>query len=185
MRIDKKADSDDNNNFVVQNNNFFHVGVDGGAEDTGIYINSGMYGGSIGVNATGNWWDSTDGPSVDGPGTGIAIRAFGNPITINPWSSTPVINQQRAWWGLASDVTSPIQFEGFDHGGDQIAYNDQTTGNTWDGLHHYDEVDINTTADTGGGFVVGDTKNGEWIEYTVDIHASGMYTLTTRVAHNN
>jgi hypothetical protein len=38
------------------------------------------------------------------------------------------------------------------------------------------------TGDTGGGYHVGYTRAGEWIEYTINVASSGTYTLDTRVA---
>ena len=43
-------------------------------------------------------------------------------------------------------------------------------------------VDIQTTTDTGGGYNIGYTKAGEWLQYTMDIAAAGTYNLDVRVA---
>ncbi len=45
-----------------------------------------------------------------------------------------------------------------------------------------DDVDIEVTADTGGGYNVGWIVNGEWLEYAVDVASDGFYDLSVRVA---
>ena len=48
--------------------------------------------------------------------------------------------------------------------------------------HNMLGVDIEATTDTGGGFNIGWTAAGEWLEYTVNVAASGTYSLDLRVA---
>jgi hypothetical protein len=43
-------------------------------------------------------------------------------------------------------------------------------------------VDIETCSDSGGGYNVGWTEAGEWIEYSVNVAASGVYRLDVRYA---
>jgi hypothetical protein len=43
-------------------------------------------------------------------------------------------------------------------------------------------VDLEGTTDTGGGYNVGWTLAGEWLEYTVNVATAGTYTLELRVA---
>jgi hypothetical protein len=49
------------------------------------------------------------------------------------------------------------------------------------GAYRSDDVDIEPTADAGGGFNVGWIQQGEWLEYAVALSA-GRYEVTTRVA---
>lgn len=60
---------------------------------------------------------------------------------------------------------------------------DTTAGNTG-GQFRTDNVDIEATTDTGGGYNVGWIENGEWLEYSIDL-APGKYTLNARVASAN
>ena len=59
-------------------------------------------------------------------------------------------------------------------------YFDTTAGNAG-GAYRSDNVDIEATADAGGGFNVGWTAAGEWLEYPITLTA-GTYDITTRVA---
>ncbi|HYM25112.1 MAG TPA: carbohydrate-binding protein, partial [Vicinamibacterales bacterium] len=76
-----------------------------------------------------------------------------------------------------------IQFENYDAGGEGVAYHDTTAGNSG-GAYRSDNVDIATTTDTGGGYVVGWVQATEWLRYTVSIAASGTYAFSVRVACN-
>ena len=57
---------------------------------------------------------------------------------------------------------------------------DTTAGNTG-GVYRSDDVDIEATSDNGGGYNVGWTAAGEWLEYTVNLSAD-TYTVSSRVA---
>jgi hypothetical protein len=46
------------------------------------------------------------------------------------------------------------------------------------------QVDIEPTTDTGGGYLVGWTKAGEWTTYTLTAPQTGTYTAEVRVAAN-
>ena len=59
-------------------------------------------------------------------------------------------------------------------------YFDNDAGNTG-GEYRNDDVDIEATSDIGGGYNVGWTSAGEWLEYQATLGA-GTYNLTTRVA---
>lgn len=66
---------------------------------------------------------------------------------------------------------------------DYADYLDLSTGNTGGAYRPNDNVDIEATSDTGGGFNVGWISQGEWLEYNVTL-AAGTYKLNTRVASN-
>ena len=63
---------------------------------------------------------------------------------------------------------------------DYANYHDTTAGNTG-GSHHSDDVDIEASQDTGGGFNVGWTAANEWLEYNVTL-AAGTFEVSARVA---
>ncbi len=65
---------------------------------------------------------------------------------------------------------------------DYNSFNDTTAGNTG-GAYRNDNVDIEATADTGGGFNVGWIDAGEWLAYNnLSIPTTGTYTINIRVA---
>jgi carbohydrate binding protein with CBM6 domain len=76
-----------------------------------------------------------------------------------------------------------VQFENYDNGGEGVAYHDTTAGNTG-GVYRTDGVDIQATADTGGGYNIGWVKAAEWLKYTVNVTTAGTYAIDVRVASN-
>jgi SOS-response transcriptional repressor LexA len=89
------------------------------------------------------------------------------------------------WFRLdssSSTASITVQAENFDQGGQNIAYFDTTSGNSG-GAYRSTDVDIASTTDSGGGYIVGWTKAGEWLNYTTDISTTGTYELQSRVAN--
>lgn len=77
-------------------------------------------------------------------------------------------------------IPGTIEAEDYDLGGN-LAYLDNTTGNEGS-EYRTDNVDIEACDDIGGGYNIGWTQDGEWLEYTVDIDHSGLYDFEFRVA---
>jgi hypothetical protein len=80
-------------------------------------------------------------------------------------------------------VPGRIEAEDFNDGGEGVAYHDVSPGNNG-GQYRPTGVDIERTTDAGGGYNVGWMSAGEWLEYTIDVVSSGVYTLEARVASN-
>ena len=83
--------------------------------------------------------------------------------------------------GAAGAIPGRIEAENFDEGGMNVAYYDETTANQG-GAYRTEAVDIEASSDVGGGFNVGFVGEGEWLNYTVNVARSGLYTLKVRVA---
>jgi hypothetical protein len=88
---------------------------------------------------------------------------------------------QSPYGGTARNLPGRIEGEHYDVGGQSVAYNDLTTGNSGNAFRT-DNVDLEATTDAGGGFNVGWIQAGEWLEYTVNVTTAGTYTLSARVA---
>ena len=88
---------------------------------------------------------------------------------------------QTPYGGTARAIPTTIQAEDFDAGGEAVAYHDTDAVNDG-GAYRATGVDLQATGDAGGGYNVGWTAAGEWLEYTVDVAAAGTYTLEARVA---
>src|SRR5262249_62200160 len=65
------------------------------------------------------------------------------------------------------------------NGGEGVAYHDTTPGNTG-GQFRSTDVDIANSSE--GGFLIGWTASGEWLNYTVNVATAGTYTVQLRVA---
>ncbi len=88
---------------------------------------------------------------------------------------------QSPYGGQAWAIPGRIEAEDYDVGGNGTSYRDTSTGNTG-AAYRSDDVDIWRTADSGGGFMVGATPSGEWLEFTVDVASAGEYMADVRVA---
>ena len=78
-----------------------------------------------------------------------------------------------------SDVL--VQAEDFNDGGQGVSYYDLSSGNDG-GAYRNTDVDVESSADAGGGYNVGWTGAGEWFTYTVNVPVAGTYALEARVA---
>ncbi|MFB9057101.1 cellulase family glycosylhydrolase [Mariniflexile ostreae] len=81
-------------------------------------------------------------------------------------------------------IPGVIEAEDYDNGGQGVAYNDADATNNG-GQYRNDGVDIQSTTDAGGGYNIGWTQNGEWLEYTIGATSSGYYNINFRVASNS
>jgi hypothetical protein len=137
--------------------------------------------------------------------SGMNVTNCPNPIILNlemgGWGGG-TINDGTFPWVMQTDWvrvwqidTSPItrsayngphkipgrtEAEDYDNGGEGVAYHDSDAVNSL-GQYRQDGVDIKTTGDTqGGGFDVGRTSDGEWLEYTMDSVKADKYDINLR-----
>ena len=87
----------------------------------------------------------------------------------------------KPYSGTAISIPGIFQAENYDLGGDAVAFNDLTPTNTH-GAYRTDAVDIEACTDAGGGYNVGGTQAGEWLNYSVNVTATGNYQFNFRVA---
>jgi endonuclease/exonuclease/phosphatase family metal-dependent hydrolase len=81
--------------------------------------------------------------------------------------------------GSPPSIPGTIQAADYDYGGEGVAYGDGSPGN-YGGAYRSGDVDIEPSAE--GGFDVGWTEDGEWLNYTVNVQSSDSYTAQIRVA---
>jgi|GEM_PF-913495 len=137
--------------------------------------------GSVNVPATGGWQTWTN------------VTAS---ITLSAGTQTLTIDQDNAGWnlnytsfgttegpygGTAAAIPGTVQAENYDLGGQGVAYN-VTSINGTANSYRSDGVDLEVTSDTGGGYNLGWTSNGQWFKYTVNVATAATYTVTFRVA---
>jgi len=105
------------------------------------------------------------------PGAGYSVSEF------------EVYSQPQQPFGNTIHVfPGHIEAEDYDTGGENVAYYNTTVGNSG-GAYRSDDVGIETTTDTGGGYDVGYLNNGEWLEYTVNVpDPEAIYSISLRVA---
>jgi hypothetical protein len=83
--------------------------------------------------------------------------------------------------GTPRSIPGIVEAEHFDEGADGAAYHDTTSGNKG-AIFRSTDVDIEATADAGGGYDIGWIRPGEWLQYTVNATADGQYDLALRLA---
>ena len=105
-------------------------------------------------------------------------QAIANAVDLAMFSgSTP----GAPYGGTPAAVPGTVQAENYDTGGQGIGYSvSSINGNA--NSYRSDGVDLETTADTGGGYDLGWTSGGQWFRYTVNVATAGAYTVSFRVA---
>ncbi|SNR17254.1 glycosyl hydrolase family 8 [Tenacibaculum jejuense] len=81
--------------------------------------------------------------------------------------------------GKPQVIPGKIKATSFDLGGETVAYHDTTSGNDGDGIRQEEDVDTEFGGNEGN---IGYTADGEWVEYTVNVLESGIYTIDVLVA---
>ncbi len=92
----------------------------------------------------------------------------------SPYTGTPIA------------VPATWEAENFDHGGEWVAYHDNTPGNAGGQYRPSEDVDLAPSTDpAGGGYIVNNFENGEWLVYTVQVPSNGEYDMAIRASNNN
>jgi len=87
--------------------------------------------------------------------------------------------------GTVPAVPATIEAENFDRGGQGVGYHDTTSGNQGGQYRTAESVDIFASDDpAGGGYVVKNVTNGEWLAYTLQAPTSGSYDIELRASTN-
>lgn len=131
--------------------------------------------------------------TVNGAGLVTAVAAGNATITVTTvdggYTATSAITVESAPSGqqpyLGSPVNIPgtVEVENFDTGGEGVAYHDVDANNAGGQYRTGEGVDIEVCSD--GGYNVGWTAGGEWLEYTVNVASAGTYDFEFRVASIN
>jgi len=77
-------------------------------------------------------------------------------------------------------VPCRVEAEDYDYGGENVSYYDISDGNSGR-VYRNDDVDIEQTTEAGG-FNVGWIRNGEWLQYTLEVPEAGDYEMLIRTA---
>lgn len=87
-----------------------------------------------------------------------------------------------AFGGKPAAVPGIIQAENFDIGGEGAGYHDAEPANLGGQYRPGEGVDIQTTTDSTGGYNVGWTHAGEYLNYSINAPSTGLYDLAVRFA---
>jgi len=143
---------------------------------------------TISIPATGGWqnWTTVTLPVTLSAGTQLMTLLFDtgglNYRYANITSAgapPPPPSGTGAYSGSPVVLPGIVQAENFDNGGEGSAYHDASSGNNG-GAYRSTDVDIEAASE--GGYDVGWTSGGEWLNYTVNVSAAGSYTVGLRIA---
>jgi hypothetical protein len=160
----------------------FHVEVDG-VDQTG----------PIGVPDTGGWqaWQTISKPGVPLTAGSHTVRIVLRTVSTSNGAgnfnwfrfSAGTGGAPPAFGGTPVTLPGLLQAENFDTGGTAVSYWDASAGNSG-GVYRATDVDVGPTSDPGsGGYYVGWTRVGEWLQYSVNVAQSRSYTMSVRVAN--
>ena len=145
---------------------------------------------TVAIPATGAWqsWTTVTLPVTLSAGTQIMTLLFdtgGMNLRYTSVASTasapapPPPPPSGSYLGSPVVLPGTIEAENFDNGAEGVAYHDTSAGNTG-GAYRSTGVDIEACAE--GGYDVGWTMPGEWLNYTVNVSTAGSYVVALRVA---
>jgi hypothetical protein len=160
----------------------YHVAIDGVSVVSGITVpNTGAY--DTFTTVTSGHFNLTAGQHVmqivlDTAGP----SGFGGDFN---WAQgTLVAASESPFGGTPRSITSTIQAEDYDLGGQGVAYNATNGGSTDGASYRADYINLYKTADAGGGLKIGYLWPGNYYKYTINVATAGLYTLNLRVANN-
>ena len=125
-------------------------------------------------------WNTTTSTNGSHTLTAKARDAAGNTSTsaaVNVTvSNTPPVQQETPYYGTPFTIPGTFNAVDFDKGGEGVAYHDNTPGNQGGQYRLSEAVDI-IPGPTAGTYVVNNFENGEWLQYTINVTASGTYKI--------
>ncbi|WP_020207716.1 di-heme oxidoredictase family protein [Gilvimarinus chinensis] len=119
------------------------------------------------------------GTSVDSSGCAVSVPTDSDGDGVNDSDDACPNTPTGASVNALGCATNSVRLQAEDY----QSYYDADAGNSG-GAYRTDDVDIEASSDTDGGYNVGWTTAGEWLEYATDL-AAGSYEITARVASLN
>ena len=168
----------------------FQVAASGQGGTFHLEMNGTSVTGPLTVPNTGGWqnWQSVTAPVSLTAGqqtarlvfdaAGAVVGNFGR-IDFVRAGAPPPPPGSGPYSGSPAALPGTIEAGTFDNGPSGTAWYDTTPGNSG-GAFRSTDVDIESSAD--GGYDIGWTDIGEWMNYTVDVAAAGTYSIAVRVA---
>lgn len=141
-------------------------------QDIKVYVNGSLYTTLDGSEAVNDVFTVPYVPAKTGNYTLKAIVTATDGTTFQRPSAFTVHKQRTVFRGGAT-LPGVLQAENFDGGGEGFTFHDSDTKN--EGVSYRSDgggVDI---VSGNGGYAIGYTNSGEWLEYTVDVQEEGYY----------
>lgn len=111
----------------------------------------------------------------------MAVVKAADEKTFKTQTATLTVREPKSpFGGIAQTIPGTIEMEKYDAGGQGYAYYDVDAANQGNVFRPDEGVDLDVVDD--GGYVLGWTMKGEWIEYTVEVKKDGIYIWKALVA---
>ena len=128
--------------------------------------------------AIGGWY--TGNPSSTAINSGVAFPQSLQVDYVRVYDMNPSLTQSP-YLGTALPIPGKVEAEYYNLGCNTVAYYDIDAGNTGN-VFRSDDVDIQTSTDSGNGYSIGYGAAGEWLNYDVFVNTFGVYDIHVRVA---
>ena len=101
--------------------------------------------------------------------------------TFERLSGVTAYNPRSPYKELVAEIPGTIEAENFDSGAEGMSYHDSDTKDEGDGKYRTDGGGVDVVKGNGG-YAIGYTYSGEWLEYTVDVKEAGTYAFDAVVS---
>ena len=101
--------------------------------------------------------------------------------TFERLSGVTAYNPRSPYKDLVATLPGTIEAENFDAGAEGMSYHDTDTKDEGDGKYRTNGGGVDIVKGNGG-FAIGYTNTGEWLEYTVDVAEAGTYAFDAVVS---
>ena len=108
--------------------------------------------------------------------TAIAIDTLGRESAIAQYTY-----KIRGPYSSAISIPGTIQAENFDKGGEGLSFHDKDSNDEGDANYRTDNEGVDIVKGNNGN-AIGYTSTGEWLEYTVNVKADGIYKYSATVS---
>ncbi len=110
----------------------------------------------------------------------VAVDADGNESAISTYRVT-VKGQQAPYKTEMAELPGVLEAEDFDQGGESISFHDTDSDDQGKANYRIDNEGVDIVKSNNRN-VIGYTASGEWLEYTVNVTASGTYEFEATVS---
>ncbi len=122
-------------------------------------------------------------PSAPAGSYPVTIRGTQGALQASSTVQLNIGGTEAPFGGTPWTLPGRVEAENFDKGGNYVGYfNLDSTDQGQSSYRTPATVGVEATGDTGGGYDVGYTKEGEWLRYTVNVAQPGIYNFAARVA---
>lgn len=99
--------------------------------------------------------------------------------TLEKTAKLTVCSERRPYSGVKMELPGILELENFDEGCSGMAFSDSDDANEGEAYRNDCGVDI---VEGNGGYAIGYTSTGEWLEYTINVKEAGNYSYVAYVA---